>query len=224
MVPFVSGSTLLLSLAVAFLVMPTKQIEGRPQLIGSSQPIRAPLGGDVILPCNVQPQLSLEYFKVWWWRPDVPQDPESELRYVHLYPDEDRKMPSNVGRTEMFPEALRLGNASLRIRNLKPSDDGRYRCFIPELGIYTTMKLEVFVPASVDTLTTMQFPGNLQTADPKNEADVNGSQFNGLWICVSVLVPCILILFAFGYFLKHKDLNLMKYSVALSKPAPGGVA
>jgi len=120
-------------------------------LIGSSEPIRAPLGSDVILPCIVQPERNMEEMMVRWWRPNVPpdpRDPKSDYRYVHLYLEnqhqEDLTMPSYVGRTEMFADGLKLGNLSLRIRNLQPSDDGRYRCVIPMLGIDTDIMLEVF--------------------------------------------------------------------------------
>ena len=67
-------------------------------------------------------------------------------RYVHLHlgPDEALTMPSYAGRTEMFADGLKLGNASLRIRNLQLSDDGRYRCVIPQLALDTTIKLELF--------------------------------------------------------------------------------
>ncbi|KAI9524444.1 hypothetical protein NQZ68_018127 [Dissostichus eleginoides] len=203
----------LLTLAVFLSLVPWMESEGRPQLIGSSQPIRAPLGSDVILPCIVQPERNMEEMTVRWWRPDVPpdpRDPKSDYRYVHLYPEnqhqEDLTMPSYVGRTEMFADGLKLGNLSLRIRNLKASDDGRYRCIIRMLRIDTTIMLEVFEPISDDTLTTAQFPGNLQTPDPKNETDVKVGRHNwSSWFVV--LAFCVLVVVAVGvggYFLKHK--------------------
>ncbi|XP_033969727.1 butyrophilin subfamily 1 member A1-like isoform X2 [Trematomus bernacchii] len=208
MVHLVPGSTMpLLALAV-FLVPWTDWSEGRPQLIGSSQPIRAPLGSDVLLPCILQPERNIEGILVRWWRPNVPpdpQDPKSDYWYIHLYPEnqhqEDLTMPSYVGRTEMFADGLKLGNVSLRIRNLQLSDDGRYRCFIPMLWIDTDIMLEVFDPISDDTLTTTQFQGNLQTPDPKNETDVKVGRH--YWsLCFVVLAFCILL--AVGRFLKHK--------------------
>ncbi|XP_033962297.1 butyrophilin subfamily 1 member A1-like [Pseudochaenichthys georgianus] len=122
---------------------PIIKLEVFDRLIGSSEPIRAPLGGDVILPCVLQPQINMENVTVMWSRPDIPVDPN---RYVHrhLGPDEAQKMASYVGRTEMFPDGLTLGNGSLRIRNLQLSDDGSYRCVIPQLALDTTIKLEVF--------------------------------------------------------------------------------
>ncbi|KAK1889750.1 Butyrophilin subfamily 1 member A1 [Dissostichus eleginoides] len=130
---------------------------------------------------------------------------------------EAQTMPSYVGRTEMFADGLKLGNVSLRIRNLKPSDDGRYRCIIPHLALATTVKLEVFEPISDDTLTTKQFP-NLTTSDLEE-----GSHFRGLWIGF-LFVLGFLILVALGVgacYLKNRGQNPLKYSVAQSSPAPG---
>ncbi|XP_010781440.1 myelin-oligodendrocyte glycoprotein-like [Notothenia coriiceps] len=174
------------------LVFAEEHNEGRPQLIGSSEPISAPLGGDVLLPCVVQPEINMENLTVMWWRPDIPVDPN---RYVHLHHEnqhqEDLTMPSYVGRTEMFADGLKRGNLSLQIRNLKLSDGGTYRCIIPMLGIASTIMLVVFEPISDDTLTTTQFQGNLQTPDPKQETEVKVGRHNWRswsWFCQSA--PC----------------------------------
>ncbi|KAK5893224.1 hypothetical protein CgunFtcFv8_006117 [Champsocephalus gunnari] len=182
-------------------VLAEQHNEGRPQLVGASEPIRAPLDGDVILPCVVQPEINMEDLKVRWWRPDIPVDPN---RYVHLHREhqhqEAQTMPSYAGRTEMFADGLKLGNVSLRIRNLQPSDDGSYRCIIPHLGIATTVRLELFEP------TTTHFPGNLQTPDLKKETDVKVGQHHwSSW--VAVLSLCIFVVVAAGVcgcFLRHK--------------------
>ncbi|KAK1890103.1 Myelin-oligodendrocyte glycoprotein [Dissostichus eleginoides] len=214
----------LLTLAVFLSRVPwTEESEGRPQLIGSSEPIRAPVGGDVILPCVVQPQINMEGDdgdvvearhpcgpKLVLWRLDYHSITLRHDVYVHLHHEnqhqEAQTMPSYVGRTEMFADGLKLGNVSLRIRNLKPSDDGRYRCIIPHLALATTVKLEVFEPISDDTLTTTQFPGNLQTPDPKNETDVKVGQHN--WSSWQLVLSfCVLVVVAGGVggcFLKHK--------------------
>ncbi|XP_028420465.1 myelin-oligodendrocyte glycoprotein-like isoform X2 [Perca flavescens] len=155
--------------------------EDRPQVIGASQPIVAPLGGDVILPCHVEPQLNVEELTVEWWRPDVPpdpRDPQSNYRYVHRYHDkqheEDMKKPSYAGRTEMFTDGLKHGNISLKISNVKLSDQGRYRCQIPQLGRASLIMLNV-EPRSVETWTTETplHPHNLQSPGPN---DANGEK------------------------------------------------
>uniref|UniRef100_A0A3B5A0B2 Ig-like domain-containing protein n=1 Tax=Stegastes partitus TaxID=144197 RepID=A0A3B5A0B2_9TELE len=112
-----------------------------PQVVCSSQPIVASLGDDVILPCHVEPPVEEEQLTVEWWRIDLPpdpRDPRSLDRYVHRYHDnqdeEDMKMPVYAGRTELLREELKHCNVSLKIINVKPSDGGLYRCFLPRLN------------------------------------------------------------------------------------------
>uniref|UniRef100_A0A8D0ADY9 Ig-like domain-containing protein n=1 Tax=Sander lucioperca TaxID=283035 RepID=A0A8D0ADY9_SANLU len=122
----------------------------RPQVIGSLHPIVAVLGGDVILPCHVEPQLDVEELTVEWWRADVPPDPsdtQSDYRYVHRYHDkhheEDMKKPAYAGRTELFTDGLKHGNISLKISNVMCFDKGSYRCQIPQLGSSSIIEVTV---------------------------------------------------------------------------------
>ncbi|XP_039677278.1 myelin-oligodendrocyte glycoprotein-like isoform X2 [Perca fluviatilis] len=175
----------------------------RPQVIGASQPIVAPLGGDVILPCHVEPQLNVEELTVEWWRPDVPpdpRDPQSNYRYVHRYHDkhheENMKKPAYAGRTEMFTDGLKHGNISLKISNVEQSDQGRYRCQIPQLGRASVIMFNV-EPRSVETWTTKTplHPHNLQSRGPNNETDVKGGP---LYLSVLIPVLAILLILAVG--------------------------
>ncbi|KAF1380908.1 hypothetical protein PFLUV_G00168940 [Perca fluviatilis] len=124
-----------------------------PQVIGSLQPIVAPLGGDVILPCHVEPQLNVEEMTVEWWRVDIKldtRDPQSDYRYVHRYHDkqhkEDMKKLMYAGRTEMFTDGLKHGNISLKISNVMCFDQGSYRCQIPQLERASVIKITVALP------------------------------------------------------------------------------
>lgn len=119
-------------------------------MIGSSQPIVVALGADVILPCHVKSGVSVERQTVMWWRAGVPPDPGdplSEYRFVHMYRDyhdvEDMKMESYAGRTTLDKDGLKHGNISLKITNVRLSDQGRYRCLIPELWSASVIKLVV---------------------------------------------------------------------------------
>ncbi|XP_032364406.1 myelin-oligodendrocyte glycoprotein, partial [Etheostoma spectabile] len=136
----------------------------RPRVVGASQPIVAVQGDDVILPCHVEPQLDVEEMTVDWFRPDVPPDPGDPLsncRYVHSYQDkqheEDMKKASCAGRTEMFPDGLRHGNISLKIRDVRRSDRGLYRCQVPHLWSDADIKLNV-EPRYVETTKKPQHP------------------------------------------------------------------
>ncbi|XP_031169812.2 butyrophilin subfamily 1 member A1-like isoform X2 [Sander lucioperca] len=173
--------------------------EDLPEVIGASQPVVALLGDDVILPCHVEPQLNVEELTVEWWRPDVPpdpRDPQSDYRYVHRYHDkhheEDMKKPAYAGRTELFTDGLKHGNISLKISNVKLSDQGRYRCQIPQLARASVIMLLV-EPRSVKT----SDPGDLQTPEPTNETDAKGGRLY-LSVLILGLAACVLLIPAVG--------------------------
>lgn len=125
-------------------------VSGQYQVVGSTQAIVAAPGYDVILPCYVKPPLNVKDYTVDWWRPDIPPDftdPLSQYRYVHHYHEkhdfEDNKMSSYFGRTAIFKDELKNGNASLKVMNVTLSDQGWYRCILPQLGRSTDIKLTV---------------------------------------------------------------------------------
>lgn len=105
---------------------------GPPCVVGSLQPVVASAGEDVVLPCHLEPSLSLEEAVVEWSR----QDP-THVQYVHVYRDHgevtDMKTESYIRRTALFTEELKHGNISLKIRDVSPADEGSYRCFVPTL-------------------------------------------------------------------------------------------
>ncbi|KAM8747232.1 butyrophilin subfamily 1 member A1-like isoform 3-T3 [Acanthopagrus schlegelii] len=61
----------------------------------------------------------------------------------------DLQNPSFKGRTSLSEEKLKSGDISLKLSNVKPSDEGKYRCFIPTLHKETTLKLVVGVVSSI---------------------------------------------------------------------------
>ncbi|XP_047454515.1 butyrophilin subfamily 3 member A2-like, partial [Mugil cephalus] len=103
---------------------------GQSQLIGSSQPITAVAGGDVILPCHLEPAQDVTTSTVEWSRSDL------KPRFVHVLRVGQELMniknPSYNGRTLVLVEELKHGNISLKLSEVKPGDEGTYRCFIPE--------------------------------------------------------------------------------------------
>lgn len=127
-------------------------------MIGSSDPVRAVEGEDVVLPCFVEPkdnvfELTLEWAKVV----SHPQDLREEVDYVHVYRDAqellDEKAPSYHGRTTLSVEGLRRGDISLRISNVTQIDSGRYKCHLPTLDIFTLVhllgELRLMAPPSI---------------------------------------------------------------------------
>lgn len=164
-------------------------------MIGSSQPIVATQGDDVILPCHVEPPVEEDQLTVEWWRPDLPPDPgdpRSLDRYVHRYHDnrdeEDMKMPMYAGRTTLFREELRHCNVSLKIMDLKLSDGGWYRCFLPQLkSPYRRTDINL----SVETRMTTQEPTSQPTTPVwKDETEARGRR--GLIAAVVVFVLLVL--------------------------------
>ncbi|XP_049433692.1 trichohyalin-like [Epinephelus fuscoguttatus] len=111
------------------------------QLIGPSQPIVALVGDDIILSCHLNPAMNAYDMTVEWARPDL--DP----RFVVVWRDgvelESKKHPSYRGRTSVFTDELKHGNVSLKLSNVRRSDEATYRCFIPAIGRALTVQLVV---------------------------------------------------------------------------------
>lgn len=115
-------------------------------MIGSSHPVLAVEGDDVVLPCHVEPkdnvvELTLEWTKVH----SNLQALSEEVDYVHVYRDAqellDMKSPSYHGRTTLTVEGLRRGDMSLGISNVTRADSGRYKCYLPTLESFAQVRL-----------------------------------------------------------------------------------
>ncbi|KAG9262215.1 hypothetical protein AMEX_G23963 [Astyanax mexicanus] len=115
----------------------------RFKVVGPAAPLVAEAGEDLILPCSLQPNISAEDMMVEWYR----QHETDTL--VHLYVDREEKnreqMESYRGRTALFKEELKKGNASLKLSTLQSSDDGAYTCFIRDGDSYDEVTLYVEV-------------------------------------------------------------------------------
>ncbi|XP_037615098.1 butyrophilin subfamily 1 member A1-like [Sebastes umbrosus] len=121
---------------------------GRPQLIGSSQPIVATVGDDIILPCHLEPATDASDMRLEWARPDLSPG------FIHVMAagreHVDDKQPSYRGRTSIFVDKLKHGDVSLNLSEVKVSDEGTYRCLAPSLGRATFIKLVVVAASSPD--------------------------------------------------------------------------
>ncbi|XP_047424582.1 butyrophilin subfamily 2 member A1-like, partial [Mugil cephalus] len=117
------------------------QRAGQSELIGSSQPIVATLGGDVVLPCYLQPAEDATDLTVEWTRSNL------EPTFVHVWRSQQELVSEKhilfVGRTSLFINELTKGNISLKLSKVKLYDKGQYRCFIPSLGKETFVQLRV---------------------------------------------------------------------------------
>ncbi|CAM4653508.1 unnamed protein product [Lepidochelys olivacea] len=114
-------------------------------VIGPDHPVAAIVGEDIVLPCHLFPRMSAENMEVRWFRSEF-------LSFVHLYQhgkDEyGQQMPEYHERTELLKAGIMDGNVALRIVNVRPSDEGEYRCFVQD-GIFNEEAvLELKVEAS----------------------------------------------------------------------------
>ncbi|KAI4903158.1 hypothetical protein NFI96_030924 [Prochilodus magdalenae] len=98
------------------------------KVVGAAAPLVAEVGEDLVLPCSIKPSTLVEEIVVEWTRIHLND------RIVHLYEDfndiYDDQSESYRGRTSLFKEELKKGNASLKLSALQLSDEGAYKCYI----------------------------------------------------------------------------------------------
>ncbi|XP_044839026.1 butyrophilin subfamily 1 member A1-like [Mauremys mutica] len=109
---------------------------------GPDHPVIASLGGEAVLPCHLSPRMSAENMEVRWFRSQF-------SLAVHLYRDgQDQygeQMLEYQGRTELLRDHITNGSVSLRIRDIRPSDNGQYKCFFQSGVSYEDALLELHV-------------------------------------------------------------------------------
>ncbi|KAG6929569.1 butyrophilin subfamily 1 member A1-like, partial [Chelydra serpentina] len=109
---------------------------------GPDRPVTASLGGEAVLSCHLSPRISAENMAVGWLRSQ-----DSEV--VHLYRDgQDQygeQMLEYRRRTELLRDEITDGRVFLRIRDVRPSDDGQYKCFFQSSVFYKDALLELQV-------------------------------------------------------------------------------
>ncbi|KAF4114035.1 hypothetical protein G5714_004258 [Onychostoma macrolepis] len=90
-----------------------------------ADPLVAPLGSSVVLPCYVDEHLLMEGLEVEWRRTD------SET-LVHLYKNGESQGQAQQqdyhDRAHFFTDEIQHGNFSLHLANLRAEDEGRYTC------------------------------------------------------------------------------------------------
>uniref|UniRef100_A0A8C8VGS0 Ig-like domain-containing protein n=1 Tax=Pelusios castaneus TaxID=367368 RepID=A0A8C8VGS0_9SAUR len=111
---------------------------------GPDHPIPASVGGEAVLPCRLSPRMSAEKMEVRWFRSRF-------STIVHVYLDgQDQygdQIPEYRGRTKFLKDDIANGSVSLGIRDIRPSDDGQYKCFFESGGFYEEALLELQVAA-----------------------------------------------------------------------------
>ncbi|GAA6091524.1 butyrophilin subfamily 1 member A1-like isoform X1 [Tachysurus ichikawai] len=115
------------------------------QVVGPEAPLVAVAGEDLVLPCFIKPNTSAVDMTVEWFKLDV------EDSLVHLYRDHEDKNGNRAqsyrGRTSMFKEELQKGNTSLKLSDLRVSDEGEYKCLVEDKSWYDDITVNVIVEA-----------------------------------------------------------------------------
>ncbi|XP_066577934.1 butyrophilin subfamily 1 member A1 isoform X1 [Amia ocellicauda] len=116
-------------LCVIVLLLQQTSVSGseRFEVLGPRYPIAVYPGEDTVLPCYLSPNISAEGLEIRWFRED-PTAPVSLYQFGQY--NFQMQIPSYKGRTELFPEEFRKGNVSLRLKDVRGSDDGHYRCAV----------------------------------------------------------------------------------------------
>ncbi|XP_037615428.1 butyrophilin-like protein 2 [Sebastes umbrosus] len=132
---------------IVVLLLLTHSCGGQSQVIGTSQPVVAMVGDDIILPCHLDTGVDATDRTVEWARSDL--DP----RFVYLRRDSVElhleEHPLYMGRTSLFTNNLKCGDISLKLSKVKLSDAGSYRCLVPK-SIDVVVELTVGSVSSPD--------------------------------------------------------------------------
>ncbi|GAA6082960.1 butyrophilin subfamily 1 member A1-like, partial [Tachysurus ichikawai] len=106
----------------------------RLKVAGPKDPVVAVAGEDLVLPCFIKPSASAVNMRVEWFRLDA------EHSLVHLYKDQkdnnEKQAQSYKGRASLFKEELQKGNTSLKLSDVRLSDEGEYKCFVEDKSWY----------------------------------------------------------------------------------------
>lgn len=110
-------------------------------MLGPTHPIIATEGEDVLLPCYLSPNISAENMKIQMFN--------QAGALMHLFEDgydqHDQQDATYRGRTALFRDGLRRGNASLKLINVKVSDQGDYTCSFQDGQWFKEISLRIKV-------------------------------------------------------------------------------
>uniref|UniRef100_A0A087X336 Ig-like domain-containing protein n=1 Tax=Poecilia formosa TaxID=48698 RepID=A0A087X336_POEFO len=103
--------------------------KGEAQQTDLPQSVTVMVGEDVVLPCFLKPPKDATKMTVEWGRPDL----KPRFVFVNLDGKEYSADQNEAfrGRSSMIPENLKNGDVSLKLSDVRISDSGRYRCYLP---------------------------------------------------------------------------------------------
>ncbi|XP_042200758.1 butyrophilin subfamily 1 member A1-like [Callorhinchus milii] len=127
---------------VLWLVLPLSLTAERFTVSGPALPVPAIAGSDVVLDCKCSIDLPREGVEVRWFR----------TRYdspVHLYKEGRQQLETQDEayrhRTQLFVEEFINGDVSLRLGDVRVSDNGEYTCLVRYARLYEEAEIELKV-------------------------------------------------------------------------------
>nr|XP_058137114.1 butyrophilin subfamily 1 member A1-like isoform X2 [Dasypus novemcinctus] len=136
--PCLVGTLLLL-----FMVSHTRS--GQFHVIGPKAPVIALVGEEAELSCHLSPMMDAQNMEVRWHR-------NNPFGLVHLYKNFqdhiEKQKPDYGERTEFLKDNITKGDVTLRIRHIRPSDGGEYRCLFESSSYFNEAQFQVLVTGS----------------------------------------------------------------------------
>ena len=111
-------------------------------MIGPAHPILARIGEDALLTCQILPKRAVMPTKMTWYR----SDPNAVVFAQWDGADvTEMQMEEYRERVEWIKDDVPEGSVTLKINNIRPSDNGQYWCCFQEKNYYeeTSLLLEV---------------------------------------------------------------------------------
>ncbi|XP_072115412.1 butyrophilin subfamily 3 member A3-like [Mobula birostris] len=120
-------------------------LQGDFILLVPDEPFVAIAGEDVVLDCELLPPTSASNMAVWWLKSGL-SSPIHVYRHGQDYPLAQHQ--DYRGRTELFKDEITKGNVSLRIKNVRPDDEGQYTCSVEDRNDFKQSAVELHVRSS----------------------------------------------------------------------------
>ncbi|XP_062904000.1 butyrophilin subfamily 2 member A1-like [Mobula hypostoma] len=112
-----------------------------------AKPILAIVGKDVVLDCQLVPGNFLPNMELRWINVDL-----SYSSPIHMYKGglDELTMQASAyqGRTQLFHDQISKGNLSLKLMNVRVSDQGQYKCFVATKSNQNEIRMSLAVAAT----------------------------------------------------------------------------
>ncbi|XP_015217107.2 butyrophilin subfamily 1 member A1-like isoform X3 [Lepisosteus oculatus] len=114
------------------------------QVLGPADPVVVFPGEDAVLPCYLSPDISTGDLEIKWFREDYRT---AVCLYQYGSYNFEKQNPSYSGRAELFPEELPRGNMSLKLKDVRRSDHGKYKCVVESAEHYEDALIDLSIRA-----------------------------------------------------------------------------